>query len=616
MPDDILRTALDQFQQSQSASGANRRDAIADIEFARLGEQWPAAIRRQRQLEGRPVLTINRLPSLIRQVVNDARQNKPAISVHPVDGGADYDTAEVIGGLLRAIERNSNAGVAYDTAIDHAVTGGFGFFRIEVDYAHPESFDMDARISRIANPLSVYWDTASMEVDASDWRYAFVSDFMPRTELQRKYPKAAPSSWDGGSGDQPPDWGDTEAVRVAEYWSRESDSQKIYGFEDGSVYSEALLIEAAKRMAMSLGYDQETVRSAPKALLLRELFSQTGRAPARERDAETHKVTRRVITANEILEETSWPGTTIPICPVWGEEIVVRGIRHFRGLIRDARDPQAMLNFWRSASTELVALAPRAPWLIDEDALPEGEELAKWLTANTRSHAYLTFRGRGAGGQMPSRVPFAGVPAGALQEALNASDDLKSVTGIFDAALGARGNETSGRAINARQRQSNTSTFHFIDNLSRAIQYCGRCLVEIVGGLYSQRQAIQILGPDMTPKVVQLAQGGGGALNPEGQPRLYDLSVGRYDVTVKTGPSYATQREEAANSLMELVRAYPAAAPVLGDLIVRNMDWPDADEAAKRIQMLQQMMLQQQGMLPPPGGPGPQGMPPAALPPG
>lgn len=605
MADTILADARAYFEESQAASSVIREAASEDISFARLGKQWPELMERQRELEGRPCLVINGLPAVIRQVVNDARQNKPGISVHPVDGGADYDTAEVIGGLLRAIERNSNAGVAYDTAIDNAVTCGLGFFRIEIDYAHAESFDMEATIKRIANPLSVHWDTASQEVDASDWRYAFVSDYMPRAEFKKKYPKASMIDWDGGWGDRDPNWGDEDNVRLSEYWQREEFKKKIYQFQDGSVFSEELALDAAKRWAVEMGFDPAIVADAPKKLLLAELFARPGMAPTRERMATGYKVIQRLITGVDVLEESIWPGTTIPICPVWGEEVVHEGIRYFRGLIRDARGPQMMKNFWRSAETELVALAPKTPFIMEEGQIPD-DEAEKWQTANTRSYAYLMYKAVN-GAPPPQRQPMPTVPAGAVQAALNASDDIKQVTGIYDASLGARGNETSGRAISARQRQSDNSTFHFIDNLSRAIQYAGRCLVEVVGSVYSERQAIQILGKDMAPQVVKLTQENGGTQGQEGEQRLYNLSVGRYDVTVQTGPAYATQREETRAALMELVQGDPEAKLVLGDLILKNMDFPEADEAAKRIQMLQQMKMQQmmppQPPMAPPGAP-------------
>ncbi len=589
--DALIRDAMDRFRASEDGSADIRLAALEDTEFARLGKQWPDEVVKTRRQEGRPCLTINRLPSFIRQVVNDARQNKPAIAVHAIDGGADYATAQVLGGLMRSIERASNAGVAYDTAIEHAVTGGFGFFRIATDYAHEDSFDIEARIERVPNPMSVHWDTNSMAFDASDWEYAFVSDMLTEAEFKRAYPKAAPVDFTSGLGDDDAYWRSEKTVRVAEYFLRTEKTRKVVQMSDGSVMR-----------SEDLDAPQEI---GPGLMLPRiELMAMEGIVPNRERDAKYCTVTRRVLTAQEVLSEELWPGTMIPICPVWGEEVVFRNRRYFRSLVRDARDPQAMFNFWRTASTEMVALAPRAPFLVANGQIPAGPEGTKWGSANTRSFPYLSYNPV-QGAPMPQRQAFPSVPAGAIQEALNAADDMKSVMGIYDASLGARSNETSGRAIMARQRESDVATFHFIDNLSRAIQYSGRVLLEVIRSAYSERQAVQILGPDMAESVVSLTRD-----NPDPAKGLFNLDVGKYDVTVKVGASYATQREEAREALLELMRADPRAALVLGDLALKNMDFPGADEAAERVRMLQQMELQR--MAPPqPATPGgmPQEMP-------
>lgn len=244
-----------------------------------------------------------------------------------------------------------------------------------------------------------------------------------------------------------------------------------------------------------------------------------------------------------------------------------------------------MMNFWRSASTELVALAPRAPWLVPTGGIPPSEAL-KWATANTRSHATLEYDP--SAGPMPQRIHFSGVPAGALQEALNAQDDMKAVMGIYDASLGARSNETSGRAIQARQREADKGTFHFIDNMSRAIQSAGRILIEIIPSLYSERQTIQILGDDEKQRVERVTAAVGAPPSQEDPDgKIYNLAAGKYDVTVAVGPNYQTQRQETVAAMTELFRANPASSEVLGDVFVKNMDWPGSDKAAERIQVLQ-----------------------------
>ena len=567
MTETIIQEALERFKESDDATDFSRKAAYDDMNFARLADQWPDAIRQQRMDEGRPCLTINRLPAFIRQVVNDSRQNKPAITVHPVDNGADVQTAEVINGLIRSIERRSNADVAYDTAIDHSASGGFGFFQVGIEYSHDDSFDLECRIERIANPLMVHWDPSSTMFDASDWGFAFLSDFMSEDEFEAQYPKAAKVSWEGDTRDDAVRWTQEERVRVADYWLRESAPRKLLQLSNGMVMRSTEYVDEVK-----------------------EVLEATGVTVLRERDVDAYVVKRRKISGVEVLEEETWPGSTIPICPVWGEEIVLDGRRHFRSMIRDAKDPQTMFNFWRSATTELVALAPRAPY-IGPKGFTAGNEAA-WATANNRSHPYLEYDPTAGGA--PQRQPFAGIPAGALQEALNASDDMKSITGIYDSSLGARSNETSGRAIMARQKESDVSNFHFIDNLSRAIEYAGKVLVEIIPSVYNERQTIRILGDDMAEKVINLQSNDQGVASIEtDEERLYDLSVGIYDVDVNVGPSYGTQREETREFLIEILRTVPDAAPLLGDVLMDHMDFVGADKVAKRLRTMLPPQVQQ-----------------------
>jgi hypothetical protein len=269
-----------------------------------------------------------------------------------------------------------------------------------------------------------------------------------------------------------------------------------------------------------------------------------------ERETASHKVTQRLLTGAEVLQTNNWAGRYIPLVPVYGEEINVEGKRHLRSLVRDAKDPQRMFNYWRTTSTELVALAPKAPFIGPKGAF--ATDAAKWETANTDTHAYIEYDGM----MPPQRQSFAGVPAGALQEALNASDDIKAIIGMFDASLGARSNETSGRAILARQREGDVSTFHFIDNLRRAIEHGGRILIDLIPKVYSGERIVRVLGQDGVASLIQLgrptmqtAANGQSPQDPAGSSlsRIFDLSVGKYDLTVETGPSFTTKREEAAS---------------------------------------------------------------------
>ena len=570
------------FTLAQDAETDNRKCYEDDVSFARHEEQWPSKILEQREDEGRPTLTISKMNSFIRQVVNDARQNKPSIKVHPADSGADPETAEVINGLIRNIEYTSNADTAYDTAMECAVSGGFGYWRIGLDYAYEDSFDMDLSIERIANPLSFYGDPYSTAADSSDWMDAFVVDVMSKDQFTAKHGKTKTvQDWDDSSWGEE-GWRVGNDVTVAEWWHREQAEIKVQQFvnvQTGEVQT----------------YTEDAIAKSEDL----QLFIQLGLLEfKRERMAKTYRVTQNTMTGAEVLSEVEWAGCYIPIVPVYGDEYNIKGKRYFRSLIHSAKDAQRQFNYWRSSATELVALAPRVPWIGRKGAFDTDQE--RWNTANTQSHAYLEYDGAEA----PQRISLdSGPAAGALQEALNASDDMKAVMGIYDASLGARSNETSGRAIMARQREGDVSTFHFVDNLNRAIRHTGRILIDMIPHVYSGERIIRVMGEDGTPENKPLNQQypktdpkTGQPVTQDGQPpapdgsnvvmAMHDLSAGKYDLTVTTGPSFTTRREEAAFQMTEMMRALPASATILGKHLAKNMDWPGADEIAEELEAL------------------------------
>jgi len=586
--DDLLAQGRTAFERCQDAESDNRQAALDDIRFSRLGEQWPRTIEQQRRNEQRPCLTINKMPAFIRQVVNDSRQNKPSIKVHPVDSNADPKTAEVINGLIRNIEYTSNADVAYDTAIEASVSGGFGYWRVGMDYAYEDTFEMDLSIERVANQFSVYGDPDSMCADSSDWNVAFVVEPMRKAEFKAKYGSKKNADGDAVDTDFESDawanagvWIEDETVMVAEWWKREPIEKEIVKLSNGHVYS-----------AEDLAQDMDL-----QALIEAGTLQVVG-----TRKTRSHKVTQIIMSGADVLEKNDWPGCYIPIIPVYGDEIVVEGKRYFQSLIHSAKDAQRMFNYWRTTSTELVALAPRVPWIGRKGTFDS--DVDRWATANTTSHSFLEFDT-----EQPIRQPLdVGPAAGALQEALNASDDMKAIIGIYDASLGARSNETSGKAIMARQREGDVATFHFIDNLARAIRHTGRILIDLIPKVYSDERVIRVLGEDGSPRSVQVNSGQPQpVVGNDGKPQvdeygeaimaMHDLTVGKYDLTVTTGPSFTTRREEAAMQMTEFVRAFPAAAPVIGDLLAQNLDWPGADEIAERLKSINPA-LQNKGIPP------------------
>lgn len=569
----ILDRALKLYDLAVDAQSHNVKEWLDDMRFARMGEQWPTEIQRQRQLEGRPCLTFNKLPTFIRQVTNDARQNSPAIKFHPVSDGASRDVAEILDGLARNIEYTSNADVAYDTALDHAVTGGFGYFRIVTDYASDDVFEQDIRIERIENPLNVYPDAYAMGSDSADWNYCFITDLIKDEDFESRFPDSEKIDFNADSKDKP-HWFEDSMIRIAEFWERKEVKKTLLKLSNGQV----------------LFRDEYDEINA-------DLLQIQGITIAEERETRSYQVTQYIINGKEVLETNEWEGKYIPIVPVYGDEIIIEGKRYFNSLIRFSKDAQRMYNYWRTTSTELIALAPKTPFIgavgsFDTDA-------HKWATANTSSHAYIEYDPV-PNGSPPVRQQFAGAPSGVIQEAMSASDDMKSIMGIYDAALGARSNETSGKAILARQRESDISTFNYIDNLSRAIRHAGRILCDLIPKIYSVPRVIRIIHEDGTNKNVQINQPfqphdedkmDGKELN-DALVKLYDLTAGKYDVTCESGPSFTTKREEAANQMLQFIQSMPSTGSLIADKLVKNLDWEGADEIAERLKLMLPPQLQ------------------------
>lgn len=592
------------FHIDEEAWEENRRDFLEDIRFGRNEEQWPEEIRRQRDLDGRPCLTLNQLHTFIFQVINSARQNKPGIVVHPVGSGSDPEVAELFNGLIRHIEQSSDGDVAYDTAMDNSVSGGFGFFRVNTRYACDDDFTQDITLERIFDAASVYPDAHSTGPDSGDWNRCHILFSMAKKAFEKKYPGKDAVSFDGELRSQD-HITEEEQVQLCERWTREEVLRPITALAAMDPMQALAMPDAAHQAAQMAG-DKMIVDMAVYEAN-KDLFDSLGMKPVgKPRDVKSYKVTQFIVSGAEVLETVDWAGTYIPIVPVWGEELSVEGKRKLRSLIRGAKDAQRMYNYWKTTSTELVALAPKTPFIGKKGAFDT--DAAKWATSNTENHAYIEYDGQ----EMPQRQPFASVPTGAIQEAASAQSDIKSIVGIFNSSIGAPSNETSGVAIDARDKQADTGSFHFTDNLSRALRHCGRILLDLIPKVYSTPRMLRILLPDGKPQMVPVNQKfQQPVMGPDGQPvphvdpqtgqpavndngekimktveKLFDLTVGKYDLVVKAGPSFATQRDQIVQMCTEIIRVFPAAAPVLADIIFRNYDMPGADEVADRLYAL------------------------------
>lgn len=552
--DAVLAEAKECFEACQSNESENRSAALDDIKFARLGDQWPSEIITQRNREGRPALVVNKMPAFIRQVTNEARQNKPAMKVRPVDSGSDRKTADVFTGLIRNIEQSSNADVAYDTASDSAVTGGFGYIKVDFDYAHDDTFDKEIKICPVFDPFSVYADPHSTAADSSDWMKAFELCPLTVDQFEAEYPKAEKISFDA---DTPLSEGDEEII-IAKYWVREETEKTILLLSDGMVIGE------------------DEFKAKNDGLSMEEIAAVTGIAVKQTRKTRSYKVKRYILSGADVLDEEKWPGIYIPIIPVYGDVVNVEGKRYFHSLIRHSKDAQRQYNYQRSAEVEMIALEPKVPWVGPKGAFDTDPN---WATANTKSHAFLEFDG-----PLPPTRTQVNMAAGAaaMQAARSANDDMKAIIGIYDASLGNKSNETSGKAIMARQREGDVSTYHFIDNLSRAIRHTGRVVMDLIPKVYTPGRIVRVVGSDGDVSSAQL----GEQANPEAG--VYNLGAGKYDLTVEAGPSYTTRRVEASEQMIAMMQANPDLAPLIGDIFFKMQDWPFADKIEERLKQAQQ----------------------------
>ena len=551
--EDLLTIARERFKQCVDIESENREAALADLKF-HDGDQWPDSVRTERESEQRPCLTINKIPLYTRQITNEIRQMKPGVKIRGVDSQSDPKTAEVIGGMIRAIERDSAADSAYQWGADHAVKMGWGCWRVTTEYEQDQGFDQVVRIKRIRNPFSVYFGPCEQQ-DSSDAHFAFVVRRLSKAEFERKYPDATSEWSEYGIGDTDRDWFTTDGVRVAEYWEKVFEKTQLH-----------LIVDPMT------GQQMQWEGEVPEGIEVVD-----------SRTVETCRVVQRIITGAEVLETNDWAGKYIPIVRVLGREEDIEGELILKGMVRDSKDAQRQYNYMRSASVERIALAPKAPFTGPQGAFDN----PKWATANKKNHAFLEWNTEAvmeAGGQAPRREPPPDVSPGLVTEIQTASQEIKDIFGIYNAGLGDRGNETSGVAIDSRRSESDVSNFDFSDNYGKALVYTGRILVDLIPKIYTGDRVVKILGLDDKEQTVRLNT---PYIDPQTmKEHNYDLTAGRYDVVVDIGPSYATQRKEASERMMQMIQAYPDVAPLIGDLVVKSMDWSGADEISKRLRMM------------------------------
>ena len=573
--DDIVKEAREALRASWEYDRDNRREALEDLRFT-AGFQWPDAARSARA--NRPMITINRAAQFVSQVANPIKRTMPTIKVTPVDDRSSDDLQEIYNGLLKQIQYQSSASHVYGQAIQHAAACGIGWWRIATDYVDDEGWDQEIMIKRIPNPLSVYPDPGSQEADRCDMTFCIVSEMHPTTAFKKRWPKASQTSIDVTSdGFGTFSWNTGDQVRICEYVKREQVKRKITLLENGMTVDLSQLPHGIPLPAR----------------------------PIREREVTTYRVTSTLVSGAEQLAETHvLPGKWIPIVPVIGNEVPLERAVYRHGIIRFQREPQQLHNLFVSTVAESLGQAAKSPYLATPKQI--GRHKALWDSAATTARPYLLYDPDAEAGGPPQRIPPPEFPAGAMQFAEILADDMKATTGIYDASLGARSNETSGVAIDARKQQGADSTFNYIDNLEHALDHTGRIIVDMIPLVYDSQRVLRIIGSDDQETEVPINH---PTMAMDGVPMLLnDLSAARFDVRVTVAPDYKTRRAEVVANLMDLAQKLPQVGMAAPDLIAKNMDFDGSDELAERLKLMLPPAIQQANNPQPQGPPSPDPM--------
>jgi hypothetical protein len=548
--DQIVEIARRRMSDAVDADRDNRARAMDDLQKLTGEGQWPDAIRRERESDSKPCITVNRLPQFVRQVTGDIRRMNPAIKVSASDNKATEQIAEIYEGLIRNIEQRCDASSVYEQTAESAAACSVGYFRIRADYERDDSFDQEILIERIRNPFSVYFDPAAEKATRQDARYVFITEQMGLDDFKREFPDATASDAEhDGDTDGMEHWREDGDIVVAEYYWQDTKRRQLLQLQSGETV-----------------FKDEAPDLPPEFV-------------ARERAVDVKTVMWAKITGSEILEgPKEVPCEYLPVVAVTGEEWHVGEEVYRSGVIRYAKDAQQLYNYFRSSSAELVTLQPKAPYI---GTLTQFKGLQDyWKNANTKNYAFLPYNPDPQAPGAPQRQSPPIASQGLTQEAIAAAEDMKATTGIYDAGLGNRSNESSGVAIRQRQMESDVSTSIYTDNMAKAIAHCGRILISMIPRVYDTYRMVRILGDDDQEQQVEIngVQVAGGQ-----QIGVNDLSIGSYDIRVSVGPNYSTRRQETQEGMLEFLRTVPGAAQVVGDLVAKAMDWPDADKIAERL---------------------------------
>lgn len=543
--EEFLRDMRESYEADLAFDDENRREAIDDKKFS-AGHQWDPVVLQQR--EGLPCLVINNIPQFTAQLVGDWREGRKAIKVLATND-EDVDVASIRGDLIRSIEAASRADRVYDSAFESLVQCGDGAFRVAVEYARDDIFDQDIFIRPIEDALSVVWDRYSMDPTGRDAKRVFVNDRIPKKEFREKYgEEQEESTLFNKTTLTASGWADEHSYQLTEYWRLVERKRLMALFSNGKVFE----------------VDDTN---------LEQLIEQHG-PPMKTKLAWCSYAQMHLVTGFKILAGPyEYRLNRLPIVRMSGRVVNIEGKRVRYGVVRFMKDPARLKNFWRSVAAESLGYAPKAKWMVTESAVEGKEDTLR--KAHTSRDPLMVFNDEAEFGRNVVRVDPPGVEQALLNEANINQQDMKDVTGIHDASLGIKSNETSGRAIMARQREGDVANLTFHDNANAAVLEAGDVINQLLPQIYDGTRVARTVGEDEAVKFVKL--------NDPMDPNSIDLSVGMYDVSLSTGTSYTTRRVEAAQAMMEAIQVYPGLMQIAGDLVAKAQDWPGADKLAERL---------------------------------
>jgi len=572
---EIVKKAQKFYEKCNTWESTFRARFVDDLKFAEADSynnyQWPNSVRRLRDIDDRPCLTINKTRQHNLQVINDAKQNKPEPRIRPVGGEASLESAEALEGIVRHIQYRSKFSTILDQAGSFQVRAGFGVYRIATDWADEDTLEQDIFIRPIIDPLSVMFDPDAKLADKSDGRMGLIFDNIPRDEFEDIYPEykdyiPTRSISAGEDG-----WVGKDYIRICEFFYKVVNPKKLIRFTDPTDGKVITMNEA----------------HVPKVIL----DAVTDDPSTQRRTTQTTEVRHAVIIGNCVAEENVWPGKYIPLVPVIGEESIIDGIMDRKGHTRALIDAQRMYNYWASAAVEFGALQTKTPWIAPAAAVEGHEPL--WNNSNKQNVSVLVFNHMDDEGneipppmrpQLPEQAPLY------LSGMQTTQQEMMMVSGQYQSQMGQQGNERSGKAIQERQRQGDNATYHFIDNQAIAVRLTGEIILDLIPKIYNSTRVLQMLaknGKDSMPikidpeaeKAWAVEQGQDQAI----VQRVLNPNVGKYDVQVDIGPAYATAREEAFAAMTQILTQAPELVSVIGDILLKNADFPGAEEASQRM---------------------------------